>query len=106
MSSPTTSRAAAPNIEASTRNGGPHEDSDQFEAPIDRDWDHLESIRSTLVDLRGSGSLAQELIQNADDAKGAKELTFRFTDEALVVEDDGGFRACRNLRAPICELQK
>ena len=51
-------------------------------------------IRSTLANLRGAGSLANELIQNADDADGARRLIFRFTSDWLEVIDDGGFRAC------------
>ncbi|HEY4896145.1 MAG TPA: hypothetical protein VII01_08640, partial [Solirubrobacteraceae bacterium] len=51
-------------------------------------------IRSTLANLRGTGSLANELIQNADDADIARELTFRFTPDFLEVIDDGGFRSC------------
>jgi hypothetical protein len=73
----------------------------RFGAPIDRGWNHLEEIRSTLADLQGSGSLAQELIQNADDAEATK-LTFHFTPEALVVEDDGGFTKCADPAAPEC----
>ena len=46
-------------------------------------------IRSTLANLRGAGSLANELIQNADDAEGAHRLIFRFTDAYLEVLDDG-----------------
>lgn len=51
-------------------------------------------IRSTLANLRGAGSLANELIQNADDADGARQLLFRFAPGYLEVIDDGGFRSC------------
>ena len=78
--------------------------SGRFGDPIDRGWNHLEEIRSTLADLQGSGSLAQELIQNADDAKDASEIVFEFTDDALVVRDNGGFRKCSNPAAPECDL--
>jgi Domain of unknown function (DUF3883)/Protein of unknown function (DUF3684) len=61
---------------------------------LPRRWKHLKMIRSTLANLRGGGSLANELIQNADDADGARRLVFRFTDDYLEVSDDGGFRAC------------
>ena len=67
---------------------------------LPRRWKHLQMIRSTLANLRGAGSLANELIQNADDAEGAHRLTFRFTDEALEVIDDGGFRACEQPNDP------
>ena len=61
---------------------------------LPRHWNHLKMIRSTLANLRGGGSLANELIQNADDADDAHRLVFRFTDDYLEVSDDGGFRAC------------
>ena len=57
-------------------------------------------IRSTLANLRGGGSLANELIQNADDADGARRLVFRFTADYLEVSDDGGFRACQQPNDP------
>jgi hypothetical protein len=57
-------------------------------------------IRSTLANLRGGGSLANELIQNADDADGAQRLVFRFTADYLEVSDDGGFRACQQPNDP------
>jgi hypothetical protein len=76
-----------------------------FDPPIDRSWDHLEAIASTLANLRGGGSLVRELVQNADDAKGATRLTFRFTDDALIIEDDGGFQRCGDLRSARCEWE-
>jgi len=67
---------------------------------LPRRWNHLRMIRSMLANLRGGGSLANELIQNADDAKGATRLVFRFTPGYLEVSDDGGFRACRQPNDP------
>ena len=67
---------------------------------LPRRWKHLPMIRSTLANLRGGGSLANELIQNADDADGAHRLAFRFTADYLEVSDDGGFRACRQPNDP------
>jgi len=67
---------------------------------LPRRWKHLTMIRSTLANLRGSGSLANELIQNADDADGARRLVFRFTADYLEVRDDGGFRACQQPNDP------
>jgi hypothetical protein len=67
---------------------------------LPRRWKHLTMIRSTLANLRGGGSLANELIQNADDADGAQRLKFRFTPDYLEVSDDGGFRACEQPNDP------
>ena len=67
---------------------------------LPRRWKHLKMIRSTLANLRGGGSLANELIQNADDADGAHRLRFQFTDDYLEVSDDGGFRACEQPNDP------
>ena len=58
--------------------------------------DHLGFIRRTLGELTGYERLTFELIQNADDTKRAKRLRFDVRDEALWVEDDGGFRNCGN----------
>src|SRR3954466_816642 len=66
-----------------------------------RGFNHLSTIRSTLQNLGGAGALANELIQNADDA-GARHLTFRFTAEALEVIDNGGFDSCGDLEADVC----
>ena len=82
------------------------ENGQRFDAPINRSWDHLEAIASTLSNLRGAGALAHELIQNADDAQSATELTFRFDDEALTVIDDGGFRKCDNLPSAVCAWER
>src|SRR4051794_18967570 len=67
-----------------------------------RGFDHLSTIRSTLQNLGGAGALANELIQNADDAAGATNLTFRFTPRALEVIDDGGFESCGDLDHDVC----
>jgi hypothetical protein len=57
--------------------------------------DHLGFIRRTLEELTGFSTLAFELIQNADDSsQGAKRLRFDIREEALWVEDDGGFTDC------------
>lgn len=56
--------------------------------------DHLGFIRRTLSELSGYATLAFELIQNADDTKRATWLRFDVRDEALWVEDDGGFTDC------------
>lgn len=49
-------------------------------------------ISGKLRDLRGIRTLANELIQNADDAEGATEITFDFRADALYVTNDGLFR--------------
>src|SRR4051794_15344356 len=67
-----------------------------------RGFDHLTTIRSTLQNLGGAAALANELIQNAHDAAGARNLTFRFTPQALEVIDDGGFDSCGDLDAEVC----
>src|SRR5262245_43567750 len=95
------SLTSRPKPRAATGRGRTSERDGRLGAPIERGWNHLEEIRSTLADLQGSGSLAQELIQNADDAE-ASELTFRFTEGALVVEDDGGFTKCADPAAREC----
>ena len=59
---------------------------------------YLGFLAQQLGDLRGSKTLAHELIQNADDAKddsgnlAATQITFDITDEALVVSNDAVFR--------------
>jgi hypothetical protein len=67
---------------------------------LPRRWNHLKTIRSMLANLRGGGSLANELIQNADDAEGARRLVFRFTSDYLEVSDNGGFRSCMQPNDP------
>lgn len=56
--------------------------------------DHLGFVRRTLAELAGYAALAFELIQNADDTQRATWLRFDIRDEALWVEDDGGFTDC------------
>ena len=59
---------------------------------------YLGFLAQQLGDLRGSKTLAHELIQNADDAKddsgnlAATQITFDITEEALVVSNDAVFR--------------
>src|SRR5262245_36689487 len=65
-------------------------------APVERERrvDHLGFLRQTVHELSGYDALAYELIQNADDAKGADSLRFDVRQGALLVEDDGGFTDC------------
>ena len=55
---------------------------------------HLGIIKRILEELTGYATLVFELIQNADDTKRARRLRFDIRDEALWVEDDGGFTDC------------
>jgi len=60
--------------------------------------DYWGTLQTSLRDLRGIGTLAYELIQNADDVldeegqPGATRITFDVCDDALIVENDGVFR--------------
>jgi len=56
--------------------------------------DHIGFIGRTLEELTGFATLAFELIQNADDTQRATRLRFDIRDDALWVEDDGGFSDC------------
>jgi hypothetical protein len=64
---------------------------------------YLGFLNAKLRDLKGFDVLAQELIQNADDAKGGNEdegaraatkVVFDIRDDALVVSNDGHFTDC------------
>ena len=55
---------------------------------------HLGSIKKDLGDLQGWRSLIAELIQNADDASDATEMSFTIDDDALTVWNDGTFSKC------------
>jgi hypothetical protein len=61
---------------------------------ISREVDHIGVIGRTVRELTGFGTMAFELIQNADDTQKATWLRFDVRDEALWVEDDGGFTDC------------
>ncbi len=71
---------------------------------LSRTTDHLGSIGRTLKnELAGYTALAFELIQNADDADCATQLRFDIREEALWVEDNGGFTDCGNQKLPPAE---
>ena len=55
---------------------------------LSRAVDHLGFIRQILRELAGYGTLAFELIQNADDTGCASLMRFDIRDEALWVEDN------------------
>ena len=60
---------------------------------IRRRIDHLGHIRERLQDLTGFDTLANELIQNAEDA-GAGSVVFDVRGDALVVDNDALFTDC------------
>ena len=70
-----------------------------------RTRDHLGSIKKDLGDLQGWRSLAAELIQNADDAGDATEMSFTVDQGALQVWNDGSFTRCPELGAHECPWQ-
>lgn len=59
-------------------------------------------INQQLRTLEGSISLANELIQNAEDA-GATEITFSFRNDALVVSNNKGFTKCSDIASDLCK---
>jgi hypothetical protein len=61
-----------------------------------RSIDYLGNIRERLGDLAGFGTLANELIQNAEDAR-ASSISFDVTDMALFVDNDAKFTDCGEL---------
>jgi len=72
------------------------------EQTLSRGNDHLGFIEATLRDLAGYSTLANELIQNADDATDADEMSFDIRNDALVVENNGVFRDCLQQELPEC----
>lgn len=74
----------------------------EHEQTLSRGNDHLGFIEATLRDLSGYSTLANELIQNADDAAGADEMSFDIRSDALVVENNGVFRDCLQQELPEC----
>ena len=69
---------------------------------LPRRRNHLGSIKKDLGDLQGWRSLIAELIQNADDATDATEMSFTIDDDALSVWNDGTFSKCDQLDAQTC----
>ena len=55
---------------------------------------YLGFLSGRISDLSGYETLANELIQNADDAPGATTIMFDVTQQALIVENDGIFSDC------------
>ncbi len=69
---------------------------------LPRRQDYLGNLSSKLRDLVGFTSLANELIQNADDVPQATNISFNVTHEALIVDNDGAFEACDDIKAEEC----
>ena len=59
--------------------------------------DFLGTIGALLNSLRGTGLMALEFIQNAEDAH-ASQIEFDVTDSALIVKNDSLFVSCSNIR--------
>ena len=62
-----------------------------------REVDHLGFIRRVLGELAGYEAVVFELLQNADDSESATSVRYTVRDDALLVEDDGGFTDCGDL---------
>ncbi len=68
---------------------------------LSRSIDYLGDLGAKLRDLQGYGTLAHELIQNADDAN-ASWMSFYIRQDALVLDNDGVFSACEDIEAAEC----
>ena len=64
--------------------------------------EYLGFLNGQLRDLRGYTTLANELIQNADDAPHATEIIFDVRDDALIVENNGVFSDCEHMEQAEC----
>ena len=68
---------------------------------LSRSIDYLGNLGAKLRDLQGYGTLAHELIQNADDAP-ASWMSFDIRQDSLVLDNDGVFSSCEDIEAPEC----
>ncbi len=68
---------------------------------LSRSIDYLGDLGAKLRDLQGFGTLAHELIQNADDAP-ARWMSFDIRQDALVLDNDGVFSGCEDIMASEC----
>ncbi|MFT3818233.1 MAG: DUF3883 domain-containing protein [Rubrivivax sp.] len=64
--------------------------------------DYVGFLNAKLRDLEGWSALANELIQNADDAAEATRIVFDLTDTALVVSNDAQFSDCGSVADARC----
>lgn len=69
---------------------------------LSRGIDYLGDLGGKLRNLQGFATLANELIQNADDTAGAQSMAFGVSDNALVVDNDGVFSDCGRVEEPEC----
>jgi hypothetical protein len=72
---------------------------------LSQEVDYYGSLDKLLRDLRGFSTLANELIQNADDAPGVDSMSFEIRADGLHVSNNGVFRACDNVEALDCPWQ-
>lgn len=68
---------------------------------IRQGFDHVGELYAKLRDLRGYDTLANELLQNADDA-GATKVIFDVCDGFLMVENNSVFKDCGDLTQYEC----
>lgn len=66
---------------------------------------YLGFLKAKLGDLRGTSSLANELIQNADDAQ-ATRLWVEVTDQELIVRNNALFKKCDDIYAETCSWEQ
>lgn len=70
---------------------------------LSRGIDYLGDLGAKLRDLQGFKTLANELVQNADDVKtGVTKMTFNVSDDALIVDNDGVFSDCGHIELDEC----
>ena len=68
---------------------------------LSRSIDYLGDLGAKLRDLQGYGTLAHELIQNADDAP-ASWMSFDIRQDSLILDNDGVFSSCEDVEASEC----
>lgn len=64
--------------------------------------DYLGFLNAKLRDLKGWSTLANELVQNADDADGASQIVMEVNDEGLIVTNDAAFSDCGSVDQQAC----
>ena len=68
---------------------------------LSRSIDYLGEIGAKLRDLQGYATLIHELIQNADNAP-ASRMSFDIRRDALILDNDGVFSECADVKVPQC----
>lgn len=68
---------------------------------LSRGQDYIQNIARMLGDLQGTGTVVNELIQNADDA-GARRMRFTVNTDGLEVWNDGVFDKCEDVASTEC----